>query len=108
MTTGGPAAEIGLIRYPGFQLATVLGLTDLFGVANTMSSARNGAAAQLLRISHWQLEGDRIEAGSTPNSSWCSTRSSASLQAPIAAASQWPAPPNRNQRITTMECRDGE
>ena len=30
------AHEIGIVHYPGAQVACILGLTDLFGVASTM------------------------------------------------------------------------
>src|ERR1700748_643956 len=63
MTNGNPAVEIGLVLYPGAQLATVFGLTDLFGVAGTMSRTRKGGDAPVLRVSHWRLDGDRIDAG---------------------------------------------
>lgn len=50
-TNGGN--EIGIVVYPGAQLAAVHGLTDLFDVANRIAAneARTGGAA--LRISHW-------------------------------------------------------
>jgi transcriptional regulator GlxA family with amidase domain len=46
--------EIGLLLYPGAQLAAVHGLTDLFHVANRVVSARGILKAPLLRVSHWQ------------------------------------------------------
>lgn len=49
-----PPIEIGLMLYPGVQSAAVLGLTDLFAVANRAASERNGCQAPRLRISHWQ------------------------------------------------------
>jgi len=45
--------EIGLVLYPGVQAAAVLGLTDLFAVANQMADARHLDAARL-RVTHWQ------------------------------------------------------
>lgn len=47
--------EIGIVRYPGAQMAAVLGLTDLFTTAEGFARARCGdASAPLLRISHWE------------------------------------------------------
>jgi transcriptional regulator GlxA family with amidase domain len=50
--------EIGLLLYPGAQLAAVHGLTDLFHVANRVVSARGISKAPLLRVSHWRLDAD--------------------------------------------------
>lgn len=54
--------EIGLLRYPGAQLSAVLGLTDLFSVANRVAVAQTGAQTPHLRISHWEAQdhGDAI------------------------------------------------
>lgn len=52
-------AEIGLLLYPGAQMAAVLGMTDLFGTANGIVAARRQNAARPLRISHWQ-DGARV------------------------------------------------
>lgn len=51
--------EIGLILYPGVQMAAVLGMTDLLGTANGVIAARRLNAARRLRISHWQ-DGARV------------------------------------------------
>jgi transcriptional regulator GlxA family with amidase domain len=53
-TTGG-LIEIGILLYPGAQMSAVLGLTDLFGVANRLSADHGGTNPRDLRISHWQL-----------------------------------------------------
>jgi transcriptional regulator GlxA family with amidase domain len=53
-TTGG-LIEIGILLYPGAQMSAVLGLTDLFGVANRLSAEHGGTNPRELRISHWQL-----------------------------------------------------
>jgi transcriptional regulator GlxA family with amidase domain len=45
--------EIGLLLYPGAQLAAVYGLTDLFSVANRMAAERQAAKLPTLRVSHW-------------------------------------------------------
>ena len=46
--------EIGLVIYPGAQLAAVLGLTDLFGVANRIAVSHQKAGAPVLRVTHWR------------------------------------------------------
>jgi len=46
--------EIGLVLYSGVQPAAVLGLTDLFSVANRAASEQGGDQASRLRISHWR------------------------------------------------------
>jgi len=49
-------SEIGIVLYSGAQMSAVLGLTDLFTVANKLSAERAGTNARELRISHWQAE----------------------------------------------------
>lgn len=49
-------AEIGLLLYPGAQMAAVHGLTDLFTVANRIAAQKHGARLPQLRISHWQAQ----------------------------------------------------
>lgn len=51
--------EIGLYLYPGVQQATVLGLNDLFGVANMFSQKYQANKANLLRVTHWQQPGPK-------------------------------------------------
>ena len=61
----GGAAEIGLVLYPGVQMAAVLGMTDLFRSA-TKLAGRKGEAGPALTVSHWRLEGGmpvRVEGG---------------------------------------------
>ena len=55
--SGGAKAgsEIGLVLYPGCQVAMVHGITDLFGIASFYSQAKGGGA---LRTSHWQMAGE--------------------------------------------------
>lgn len=48
--------EIGLLLYPGAQLAAVYGLGDLFAVANRMAAERDRDGRTMLRISHWQAD----------------------------------------------------
>ena len=52
-------AEIGVLIYPGAQMAAVHGLTDLFAVANRIAGEHQAAQLPLLRVSHWQVEGDQ-------------------------------------------------
>lgn len=52
-----PPTEIGLLIYPGVQLAAVHGLTDLFGIADRLSG--HGRPSPMLRVTHWQAaDGD--------------------------------------------------
>lgn len=52
-------AELGVLIYPGVQMAAVHGLTDLFAVANRIAAEHQAAQLPLLRVSHWQVEGDQ-------------------------------------------------
>ena len=52
-------AELGVLIYPGAQMAAVHGLTDLFDVANRIAAEHQSARLPLLRVSHWQVEGDQ-------------------------------------------------
>ncbi|VVP08478.1 GlxA family transcriptional regulator [Pseudomonas fluorescens] len=52
-------AELGVLIYPGAQMAAVHGLTDLFAVANRIAGEHQAAQLPLLRVSHWQAESDR-------------------------------------------------
>ncbi|HDS1367947.1 TPA: GlxA family transcriptional regulator [Stenotrophomonas maltophilia] len=49
-------AEIGLVIYPGAQQAAVLGLTDLFCVANNIEASYRKQPDLALRVTHWQQE----------------------------------------------------
>jgi len=61
--TGG-LIEVGILLYPGVQMSAVLGLTDLFGVANRLSAEHGGTNPRELRISHWQLRNnENLELG---------------------------------------------
>jgi transcriptional regulator GlxA family with amidase domain len=55
IATNGGLTEIGILLYPGAQMSAVLGLTDLFRVANRLSAEHGGTNPRQLRISHWQL-----------------------------------------------------
>ncbi|WP_433737367.1 GlxA family transcriptional regulator [Pseudomonas putida] len=52
-------AELGVLIYPGAQMAAVHGLTDLFGVANRIAADHQAAQLPLLRVSHWRVEGEQ-------------------------------------------------
>lgn len=52
-------AELGVLIYPGAQMAAVHGLTDLFGVANRIAAEQRSTQLPLLRISHWQAQADQ-------------------------------------------------
>ncbi|HRO88445.1 MAG TPA: GlxA family transcriptional regulator [Chiayiivirga sp.] len=47
---------IGLVLYPGAQQASVLGLTDLFAMANRIVAGRAEQAGDPLRITHWRQD----------------------------------------------------
>jgi len=51
-------AELGVLIYPGAQMAAVHGLTDLFGVANRIAGEHQSVQLPLLRISHWQANAE--------------------------------------------------
>ncbi|MDH4865426.1 GlxA family transcriptional regulator [Alcaligenes nematophilus] len=46
--------EVGVVLYPRVQQASVLGLTDLFCVANSIASSYQENPGPTLRVSHWQ------------------------------------------------------
>ena len=49
------SVEIGLVIYPGVQMAAVLGMTDLFNAATELAG-RKGKAGPRLCVSHWRLD----------------------------------------------------
>jgi transcriptional regulator GlxA family with amidase domain len=52
---GENATEIGLVLYPGVQMAAVLGMTDLFTVADGLAWKKHqDRKTPQLRVSHWQ------------------------------------------------------
>lgn len=62
MTQGGPI-EIGLVLYPGAQVAAVLGMTDLFSFADELARRKHrNPESPLLRISHWRQDGQEGKA----------------------------------------------
>jgi transcriptional regulator GlxA family with amidase domain len=52
-------ADLGVLIYPGAQMAAVHGLTDLFAVANGIAAEHQTARLPLLRVSHWQVAADQ-------------------------------------------------
>jgi transcriptional regulator GlxA family with amidase domain len=48
------AHEIGIVHYPGAQMACILGLTDLFGVASTIALDQPRSGQGPLRVTHWK------------------------------------------------------
>ena len=50
--------EMGVLIYPGAQMAAVHGLTDLFGVANRIAAEYQSASLPVLRVSHWQADAE--------------------------------------------------
>ncbi|WP_434560654.1 GlxA family transcriptional regulator [Pseudomonas sp. Z4-20] len=49
-------AELGVLIYPGAQMAAVHGLTDLFAVAQRIAAEHASAQLPRLRVSHWQTD----------------------------------------------------
>lgn len=54
--TQAQAFEIGLVLYPGAQQASVLGLTDLFGIANRIAMSHQEQPGLPLRVTHWRQD----------------------------------------------------
>jgi len=48
------AHEIGIVHYPAAQVACILGLTDLFGVASTIALDQRQFGQTALRVTHWK------------------------------------------------------
>ncbi|WP_434989200.1 GlxA family transcriptional regulator [Xanthomonas melonis] len=46
--------EVGVVLYADAQQAAVLGLTDLFAVANRLADASGAAKCSRIRVTHWQ------------------------------------------------------
>ena len=72
MTRGIVSKEIGIVLYPGAQLAAVYGLTDFFCIANRISAKTRLNGGACLSVSHWSpRNGDivcvyRSEPSATP------------------------------------------
>ena len=48
------ACEIGIVDYPGAQVACILGLTDIFSVASRVAVDQRRAGSSPLRVTHWK------------------------------------------------------
>ncbi|CAM3609188.1 MULTISPECIES: GlxA family transcriptional regulator [Pseudomonas] len=59
MATAQDTLEIGVLVYPGAQLAAVHGLTDLFAVANRLRHELGALERPQLRVCHWSETPDR-------------------------------------------------
>jgi hypothetical protein len=46
--------EIGIVHYPNVQVACILGLTDLFGVAARIALNQRRSDHSRLRVTHWK------------------------------------------------------
>lgn len=55
-TSSTEIAEIGVLLYPGAQLAAVYGLTDLFQLAGRLAAQLGGGSAAQVRVTHWQTK----------------------------------------------------
>src|SRR5271155_5584589 len=52
--SGSSAHEIGIVDYPGAQVACILGLTDFFGIASAIASDQGRSDLTALRVTHWK------------------------------------------------------
>ena len=65
-------ANVGLLIYPGAQLAAVYGLTDLFRIAGEWAAPLDGGQKPVIRVTHWSGEMaerrffDRVAISSAP------------------------------------------
>jgi transcriptional regulator GlxA family with amidase domain len=50
--SGSPTHEIGIVHYPGAQVACILGLTDFFGIASTIALDQRRSGLTALRVTH--------------------------------------------------------
>jgi transcriptional regulator GlxA family with amidase domain len=54
MSGSSSAHEIGIVDYPGAQVACIQGLTDLFGIACTIALDQRRSGQTALRVTHWK------------------------------------------------------
>ena len=52
--SGTAAHEVGIVDYPGAQVACILGLTDLFSIACTIALDQRRSGQTALRVTHWK------------------------------------------------------
>jgi transcriptional regulator GlxA family with amidase domain len=57
--SGSTAHEIGIVHYPGAQVASILGLTDLFDVASTIALDQRRCGETPIRVTHWKATHSR-------------------------------------------------
>jgi transcriptional regulator GlxA family with amidase domain len=57
MAVANATTEIGIVLYPGAQMAAVHGLTDLFCIADRFSAAAQPDGRPSLRVTHWAPAG---------------------------------------------------
>jgi transcriptional regulator GlxA family with amidase domain len=53
--------EIGIVDYPGAQLACISGLTDMFGAASAIALDQRRSGQSQLRVTHWRPRNSRDE-----------------------------------------------
>ncbi len=92
---GDTIIEIGLLAYPGAQRAALLGLTDLFVLAQRLADAHALPNQPRLRISQWQLGADGTPWRSEDSEPQADSRPAVlivppSLEEPISAAAAAP------------------
>ena len=58
--SGSTAHEIGIVHYPGAQVACILGLTDLFGIASTIALDQQQSGETPFRVTHWKPIHSRV------------------------------------------------
>ena len=59
VTNSAATIGIGLLSYPGVQLATLHGLTDLFTTADRLNKDVEGTNTSLMQVSHWRADQGR-------------------------------------------------
>ena len=52
--SGRAAHEVGIVDYPGAQVACILGLTDLFSIACTIALDQRRSGQIAFRVTHWK------------------------------------------------------
>ena len=52
--SGSPTHEIGIVHYPGAQVACILGLTDFFDIASTIALDQRRSGQTAFRVTHWK------------------------------------------------------
>jgi transcriptional regulator GlxA family with amidase domain len=97
------AAEVGLLLYPGVQLAAVHGLTDLFLTANRVLRD-DGIAQDPIEVSHWRIEAP----GTAPARVYASCETAPGPLAALAIPPTLEAPPSAELAETYRDWLRGE